>query len=93
MTHPDQQYSDDQLRYTVERIVRDGIGLGGTYSWTGPTNRILELIAAREQRLLDRIGEPTLESFPYTPTPEEYKKMCDVIKWYKDRIAAIRSKL
>lgn len=54
--------------------------------------RYLPLLLAWRTRSVEAavkaIGEPMLGDFD-VPTPDEYKKMVEVIDWYKDRLATL----
>ena len=73
------------MRRSVKRH-RDGADCPSTPEMlVVPIQKFQKLLTESEveQRCIEALislGEPKFDSFSYIPTPEEYEKMCDVIK-------------
>lgn len=51
--------------------------------------QLAKFITARQDTLIDQIGEPGLNDFNIKP--DSYEDVLKVVRWYKERLASLRS--
>lgn len=87
MTQQTNPQPSEELREKIREALLQNMTL---LSYEGSLDAIAELINQEVQKALSMVEEPGIISFPFPMTTDEYKKMCEVIKWYKASINKIK---